>query len=67
MLHAPILLEFDVKNTTHRQHYHYFMKNMKWRPSAPKFVLESPFVNIPLMIQHKLLEFYLNSEYKENK
>ena len=40
---------------------------MKWRPSAPKFVLESPFVNIPLMIQHKLLEFYLNSEYKENK
>jgi hypothetical protein len=43
------------------------MKSNKWRPSSPRFVLESPFVNIPLMIQHKLLEFYLNSEYKENK
>jgi hypothetical protein len=65
MLHAPVLIEFDAKNTTHRQHFHYFMKNNKWRESAPRFVLESPFVNVPVMIQQKLLEFYLNNEYKE--
>lgn len=66
MLHSPLFVEFDVKNTTHRQHYHYFMRNLKWRPSAPRFILESPFVNIPLMMQHKLLEYYLDNEYKEN-
>jgi hypothetical protein len=65
MLHAPVLIEFDAKNTTHRQHFHHFMKKNKWRESAPRFVLESPYVNVPVMIQQKLLEFYLNNEYKE--
>jgi len=67
MLHAPILVEFDAKNTTHRQHFQYFMTENRWRPSAPRFALQNPFVNVPLMIQHKLLEFYLTNEYKDVK
>lgn len=62
MLHTPIFVEFNAKNSTHRQHFKYFMENNKWKPTAPRFVLESPFVNVPLMIQNKLLEFYLNNE-----
>ena len=67
MLHGPILVEFNAKDTNHRKHFQYFMTKSKWSPDAPRFALENPFVNIPLMIQHKLLEFYLTNEYKEIK
>lgn len=58
----PIL--FEPKNEFHRRMYLCFVEYGQWMPESPKFVLESPFMNVPLMIQSKLLNHYLNKEFK---
>ena len=59
---APV--NFDVTNVEHRKSFHNFVKDNSWSNSNVRFILEMPFVDIPSMIRHKLLNYYMNKEFK---
>ena len=59
---APV--NFDVTNEEHRKSFHKFYKNNSWSESDYRFILEMPFLDIPTMIRHKLLDYYMNKEFK---
>ena len=64
-INAPV--NFDVTNKEHRKAFSQFIKDNTWSKTTTRFVLEHPFIDIPSMIQHKLLNYYLTSEFKKEK
>jgi hypothetical protein len=62
MIQHPHQVAFDANNIEHRKAYQYFLKNSKWESKAPRFELEEPYLAIPFMIQHKLIDYYMTKE-----
>ena len=67
MIKVNTPVDFDVKNPEHRQVFHTFIKENTWGKTKTRFVLEHPYVDIPTMIQNKLLDFYLTKEFNKEK
>jgi hypothetical protein len=44
-----------------------FIKKQKWDSKCPRFILEHPFLDVPTMIQNKLIQYYLKQEFKQVK
>lgn len=60
-------ITFEVDNPFHRRMFACFLEHNKWMPESPRFVLEHPYVNVPLMIQTKLLKYYIDKELNINQ
>ncbi len=58
-------VNFDAANTEHRMAFHSFVKYNTWSKSKTRFLLENPYVDIPSMIQNKLLNYYLTKEFNK--
>jgi hypothetical protein len=67
MLQNSLLVKYDVNNITHRKAYYHFQNKFKWHPKAPRFIVEPPFLDVPTMIQSKLLSYYLKQEFTNRK
>lgn len=67
MINPVVLVNFDASNKKHRNDYYTFIKENTWAKSKTRYMLEHPFVDIPSMIQHKLLNYYLNREFNKEK
>jgi len=52
------LVRFDPSDNSHLLEYAHFMKYGKWDQGCP-FVLESPFFNVPTMVQYKLMHKFM--------
>lgn len=50
---------FDINNKSDVELYRQFIVNNAWGPEGCPFLLEEPFVNIPLMIDNKLIRKFL--------
>lgn len=53
-------VNFDPANRKHRLDYAQFLKYNNWKNGC-KYLLEEPYVDIPTMIQDKLVRHYLKS------
>ena len=49
---------FNPANKQHRLDYAQFIKYNNWRTGC-RFLLEEPYMNIPTLIQDKLVNYYL--------
>lgn len=67
MLQNNLLVKFDVNNVEHRKVYFNFWKNMKWDAKAPRFEVEQPYLDVPSMIQSKLVQYYQKQEFTKTK
>jgi hypothetical protein len=67
MLQNKLLVNFDVGNVEHRKYFNMFIKKQKWDSKCPRFILEHPFLDVPTMIQNKLIQYYLKQEFKQVK
>lgn len=64
MLQANPLVEFDASNVEHRKAYNKFFRQNKWGSTGPRFILETPFLDVPTMAQSKLVDYYMKKEFK---
>ena len=55
-------VRFDKNNVEHRRHFYRFLNESKWG-NSPRFILETPFLDIPSMIQSKMLHHYMENEF----
>lgn len=55
---------FDPSNLEHRQAFTNFLRNKMWK-DAPRFYLEEGYSCVPEMIKDKLLQYYINIEFKK--
>jgi hypothetical protein len=61
------MVEFDPENMVHRLCYHSFITNRTWSKSKFRFVLEDTYIDVPSMINDKLIKHYLNREFEERQ
>ena len=52
-------IKFNVSNPEHLKIYNKFLKTKRWQEGCP-FDLEWPYTNIPVMIERKIIDFYLD-------
>lgn len=64
MLQTNPLVQFDASNVEHRKAYFKFFKQSKWGPTGPRFILETPFLDVPTMAQSRLVDYYMKKEFK---
>ena len=62
LLQRAQTISFDATNPEHRAYFHTFRTENTWR-DAPQFTLEGAFVSVPDMISHKMLNYYMYSEF----
>lgn len=55
-------VKFDPNEINHRAAFYKFLKTYAWGADSIRFVLESPYVDVPSMIQIKLLNWYMDNE-----
>lgn len=55
-------ITFDVTNEQHRAAYFHLLKYRKW---IMHFELEEPWLELPAMIERKLLNFYFDKDQAE--
>jgi hypothetical protein len=67
MLQNKMLVNFDANNVEHRKHFKTFFIQHKWHNKSPRFILENPFLDVPTMIQNKLMQYYLKQEFTQVK
>lgn len=61
------MVQFNADDKNHRQVYRDFVVNNTWSGSPFRFILEDTYINIPTMINDKLLRHYLDKEFKQVK
>ena len=61
------MAQFDPTNIVHRQCYHSFITHRTWSKSKFRFILEDTYIDIPSMINDKLIKHYLDCEFKTKK
>lgn len=59
MKHKIERVTFDPSNKTHREAYHKFLVERKW---YMHFKIESPWLELPAMIDEKLLLWYMEKD-----
>lgn len=64
ILKARPEVQFNASISEHRFAFTNFLRNKMWR-DAPRFYLEEGYSCIPEMIKDKLLQYYINKEFKE--
>ena len=64
MLQTNPLVKFDANKIEHRKQYHEFFKRNAWGASGDRFILETPFMDVPTMIQNKMVSYYMSKEFK---
>lgn len=52
-------IRFDVANTDHLKIYNKYLKTKRWSDGCP-FTLEWPYANIPVMIERKIIDYYID-------
>jgi hypothetical protein len=67
MLQNKLLVNFDANNIEHRKYFKTFFTKNKWDQKSPRFILEQPFLDVPTMIQNKLMQYYLKHDFKQEK
>lgn len=67
MIQHNVPVTFDAKNKDHRNAFYIFNTKHTWGKTNIRFILEQPFVDIPSMIQSKLLQYYMSNEFKKEK
>jgi hypothetical protein len=55
---------FDPTNKDHRRWYHEFVKHGTWGRCPYRFVVPDDHGNLITMIQRKLVEYYVEREFK---
>lgn len=58
---------FDVTNAEHRQAYFEYRKHNSWQKCKYQFVIEDTYIDLPSMIDNKLVNYYLNNEFTTKK
>ena len=58
-------VRFEPEDKAHRRYYATYLKNRCWKESPVRFYLESGFIDVVTMIEHKLSWYYLSQETKE--
>ena len=55
--------KFDPKDKIHLTEFSFFLKNKKWKTGC-RFELEWPYVDIPSMIKHKIVQQHIDGLIK---
>lgn len=58
---------FDAGNSEHRRAYFNFLQTGSWQNCKYYFVIEDTYVDLPSMIDNKLVNYYLNNEFYNKK
>lgn len=58
---------FDATNSEHRSWYADFVRNGTWGRCPVRFVIPDDHGNLITMIQRKLVEYYVQQEFKLSK
>ena len=58
---------FDAENPKHRLAYKKYLETSSWAHCDFQFVLEEPFLDLPHNIDHKMVRYYINNEFKKTK
>ena len=63
-LYSRPLIAFDASNREHRGYYFQFLELGAWGRCPYRFIVPDDHGNLVTMIQRKLIEYYVNKEFK---
>lgn len=66
LLRRPHAL-FDPDNEQHRRAYYDYLKTNSWNGCPYHFVLEEPFLDLPSSINYKMVLYYTNKEFAQER
>lgn len=66
-LHGRPWVVFNATNTEHRKWYADFVRTGTWGRCPVRFVVPEDHNNLITMIQRKLVEYYVQQEFKKRK
>lgn len=66
-LHGRPWVVFDATNSEHRNWYADFVRSGTWGRCPVRFVIPDDHGNLITMIQRKLVEYYVEQEFKPRK
>jgi len=64
-MHTRPVVPFDPANSAHRRAVNTYVRTGGWGSTPMRFLLETPYLDVPNMVSSRLLNYYLSREFKQ--
>jgi hypothetical protein len=60
-------VKFDPSNEDHQRYALEYIRDHRWNPKCPGFLIELPFTNVPEMVLNKVATYFLEKQLEQNE